>query len=117
MPVCLALQGSIFLTIGYHQLEGSRVPLKKPFAILEKDTSEGSTGYQVGSVGGVLSWRPPQVRVVARGMVTVLPWPCPSTNWEYSQSSMPTNQQVVGVVREKYKFSARPRPLISKPRA
>ncbi|KAL6780557.1 hypothetical protein ACKKBF_B12635 [Auxenochlorella protothecoides x Auxenochlorella symbiontica] len=62
--------GSIFLTIGYHQLEGSRVPLKKPFAILEKDTSEGSTGYQV-----------------------------------------------VGVVREKYKFSARPRPLISKPRA
>ena len=26
---------SVYLTIGYHQLEGKRVPLKKPSAILD----------------------------------------------------------------------------------
>eukprot|EP00877_Chromochloris_zofingiensis_P000855 jgi/Chrzof1/10770/Cz05g11170.t1 len=40
------------LTIGYHQLEGKRVPLKKPIAILEKDNndSSGNTKYNVVGV-------------------------------------------------------------------
>ncbi|KAL4452232.1 hypothetical protein ABPG75_007894 [Micractinium tetrahymenae] len=62
--------GSVLLTIGYHQLEGKRVELKKPFAVLDRTSSEegGSTGFKV-----------------------------------------------IGVVREKILFKARPRALITKP--
>ncbi|GLC46605.1 hypothetical protein PLESTM_001896000 [Pleodorina starrii] len=43
------------LTIGYHQLEGKRVPLKKPLAILSKSGStshagDTSTSYEVVGV-------------------------------------------------------------------
>ena len=38
---------SIFLTIGYHQLEGKRVSLKKPFAILETQRDPEHSGQHV----------------------------------------------------------------------
>lgn len=41
--LCLpSLQGSVLLTIGYHQLEGKRMELKKPFAVLDRVTGSGS---------------------------------------------------------------------------
>jgi hypothetical protein len=68
-------QGTLFLTIGYHQLEGKVQTLKKPLAVLSK--VGGSSGD--GGSGGA------------------------------------TEYKVVGVVREKYLFKARPKPQISKP--
>ena len=38
---------SFHLTIGYHQLEGKRVPLKKPFAILETQHDSEHSGQHV----------------------------------------------------------------------
>ncbi|EFN54833.1 hypothetical protein CHLNCDRAFT_134854 [Chlorella variabilis] len=62
--------GAVMLTIGYHQLEGKRMELKKPFAVLDRvaDAEGHSTEYKV-----------------------------------------------IGVVREKILFKARPRALITKP--
>ncbi|KAI7838182.1 hypothetical protein COHA_008030 [Chlorella ohadii] len=67
--------GSVLLTIGYHQLEGKRMELKKPFAVLDRVTGSGSG--------------------------------------EEGQDS--TQYKVIGVVREKILFKARPRALITKP--
>ena len=39
--------GSVFLTIGYHQLEGKRMPLKKPLAVLEQERSGEELSYKV----------------------------------------------------------------------
>ena len=38
---------SIHLTIGYHQLEGKRVSLKKPFAILETQCDSEHSGQHI----------------------------------------------------------------------
>lgn len=35
-PLCLQDKNVVQLVIGYHQLEGKRVALKKPFVILDK---------------------------------------------------------------------------------
>ena len=32
------------MTIGYHQLEGKRVELKKPFAVLDRHVAEAAVG-------------------------------------------------------------------------
>lgn len=42
--------GVIQLTIGYHQLEGKKVPLKKPVAILDKVAGSDGTRYQARAV-------------------------------------------------------------------
>ncbi len=39
----------MLLTIGYHQLEGKRLPLKKPLAVLEQEGSGEGLGYKVRS--------------------------------------------------------------------
>ncbi|GAQ87924.1 hypothetical protein KFL_003880060 [Klebsormidium nitens] len=65
------------LRIGYHELEGSRVVLKKALAVLRKIKLPPTAGQQIE--GG-------------------------STRFD-----------VVGVIRQKYLFKTRPRPLISKP--
>ena len=42
--------GSVLLNIGYHQLEGKKLPLKKPLAVLEREP--GATqglSYKVNS--------------------------------------------------------------------
>jgi hypothetical protein len=43
------LQGSVTLTIGYHQLEGKRVEVKKPLVVLDKvaDSEGQGTQYKV----------------------------------------------------------------------
>jgi chromosome transmission fidelity protein 8 len=44
---------TVVMTVGYHQLEGKRVPLKKPLAIMEKTEEsqpEGGVGYVVVGV-------------------------------------------------------------------
>ncbi|GAB4819033.1 hypothetical protein N2152v2_006079 [Parachlorella kessleri] len=61
--------GSVLLSIGYHQLEGKKLPLKKPLAVLERE-------------------------------------PAATQGLTY---------KVLGVVRDKYMFKARPRALITKP--
>ena len=41
----LPMQGAVMLTIGYHQLEGKRIELKKPFAVLDLvAAAEGQAG-------------------------------------------------------------------------
>jgi hypothetical protein len=43
-PCCTPQKaGKVQLTIGYHLLEGKRVPLKKPFAVLEKVATSEDT--------------------------------------------------------------------------
>ncbi|KAF5843339.1 chromosome transmission fidelity protein 8 [Dunaliella salina] len=55
----VAVQGQkdvVRLTVGYHQLEGKRLDLKKPFAILQKQQQQSaeetgsSVSYQVAGV-------------------------------------------------------------------
>lgn len=69
------LQEKPILRIGYHELEGSRVVLKKALAVLRKIKLPPTAGQQ--TEGG-------------------------STGFD-----------VVGVIRQKYLFKTRPRPLIS----
>lgn len=77
---------SVKLTIGYHQLEGKRVPLKKPYAILDR----AAPGQQQQAE------QQPQQRE--------------------GQSALPhAGYKVIGVVRSKLLFKTRPRALISKP--
>jgi chromosome transmission fidelity protein 8 len=77
------MQGSVLLTIGYHQLEGQTVVLKKPLAVLSKTKALDDAEMEgIGNIGG-------------------------------EESSI--TYKVVGVVKEKYLFKARPRPLITKP--
>lgn len=42
------------LTIGYHQLEGTRVALKQPLLLLDKQPDASGTSYHVQ---GVVRWR------------------------------------------------------------
>ena len=46
-------QDTVVMTVGYHQLEGKRVPLKKPLAVMEKTEDshpDGGVGYSVVGV-------------------------------------------------------------------
>lgn len=48
------LQGAVLLTIGYHQLEGKRIELKKPFAVLDKvggGEEQGAAEYKASWLG------------------------------------------------------------------
>jgi hypothetical protein len=49
---CSLLQdGAVQLTIGHHQLQGKQMPLKKPFAMLERTATapQGIAEYRVGA--------------------------------------------------------------------
>lgn len=48
----LVQQGAIQLHIGYHQLEGKRVELKKPYAVLDKVAGPDGTPYFKARGGG-----------------------------------------------------------------
>ena len=76
------------LTIGYHQLEGKRVALKKPLAILER-VGAASAEEEGGAAA-------------AEGE---------------EQAPSAASYRVAGVLRHKVLFKARPRALISKPAA
>mmetsp|Transcript_72929 Transcript_72929/g.229541 ORF Transcript_72929/g.229541 Transcript_72929/m.229541 type:complete len:134 (-) Transcript_72929:91-492(-) len=46
--MCLSTQGGgLTMTIGYHQLDGKKVPLKKPLAILSKKKLGGEDSKEV----------------------------------------------------------------------
>lgn len=92
--------GTVFLTIGYHQLDGKVMDLKKPLLLLERreegevmgeDEAEAPPGYKAS--------RAPVRTGFTRGAFS-----CPNLL-----------RQVVGVLRKKYLFKNRPRALISKP--
>lgn len=115
LPVLARLhQGSVLLTIGYHQLEGKRMELKKPFAVLDRVAGSGSGSSEEGDEGTQYK--------VRRYLLGVRGCCCMSTNVTGNDqwcapccmclSLMP---QVIGVVREKILFKARPRALITKP--
>ena len=60
---------TLTLTIGYHQLEGKKMPLKKPLAILEKDEAKGGEGgiaYKA-SGRGLMGSRWPQEQLALAG--------------------------------------------------
>ena len=96
------VQGTILLTIGYHQLEGVLQPLKKPMAVLEKGPADesGDLGYKASTCRRPRSQR--GASQVGPAAATVPPPPSGLV-------------QVVAVVRHKYLFKARPRALITKP--
>lgn len=92
------------LMIGYHQLEGKKVALKKPFAILEKvevpnASQSGALHVQYQASGcGRLGACIPGARAPEQGLLPRTPL------------------QAVGVVRNKVLFKNRPTAVISKPR-
>ena len=115
--------------------------LKKPFAVLDRAAAgseeEGSAAYKVGQRGGgsgrpqAESWRCPATCSAAcaacADIQPALPLPlhCPaSCRGRLTAASCALRPppapprcclQVIGVVREKILFKARPRPLITKP--
>lgn len=107
------LQGAVMLTIGYHQLEGKRMELKKPFAVLDRvaDAEGHSTEYKVGRGAGAepstCPGRQCKLAVSGDSLITCV---CVT-----SATASPPLPQVIGVVREKILFKARPRALITKP--
>ncbi len=85
------------LQIGYHLLEGKKVPLKKPFVMLEKHVTEGEDGAV-------------QYHVSDRRLSVC----CDSLSHPVPVA---TNcHKAVGIVRNKILFKNRPTALISKPR-
>lgn len=93
---CMQKGDALSLTVGNHQLEGKKVALKKPFAILDPDGIETKGLCQSYKV-----------------------WPGWQHNvcWELfntSTTALPV-LQVIGMLHDKYLFKTRPRPLISKP--
>lgn len=92
------------LTVGYHQLEGKKVPLKKPLAILSKVQREGDQADAQQQ-----QQQEPSQPLQPQG-----------SNPEAMDVSQPqgtkqTAYEVLGVVRYQYLFKTRPRALISKP--
>jgi pyruvate/2-oxoglutarate dehydrogenase complex dihydrolipoamide acyltransferase (E2) component len=67
--VAVQSKDTVTLTIGYHQLEGKKVPLKKPLAVLERDEAkagEGGIAYKASiwcsPAGGLLRTGGPPAR-------------------------------------------------------
>jgi chromosome transmission fidelity protein 8 len=91
------------LMIGYHQLEGKKVALKKPFAILEK--VEVPNGSQSGAVHVQYQARAAQSACLIVCILGTSEPPCNTLD-----------SQAVGVVRNKILFKNRPTAVISKTR-
>ncbi|MEW5304782.1 MAG: hypothetical protein WDW36_007369 [Sanguina aurantia] len=91
---------AVQLTIGYHQMEGRWIPLKKPFAILQ--SSDGS-----GKAAGLCD--------TANQNTSGLQTNVEEGNTRQPHPSQAAAYAVVGVIRFKLLFKARPRALISKP--
>jgi chromosome transmission fidelity protein 8 len=88
------------LTVGIHCLEGSVVPLKKPFAVLEK---RGGRGAGAGADADAAA--------EAAGP------PFPSASPSLPALASPVRYEVIGVIRRKCLFKTRPRALITGPGA
>lgn len=98
---------SVKLTIGYHQLEGKRVPLKKPYAILDRaapaqpqHAEQQQAQQQAQQPRGEQPQGEQQQQQQQR---------------EGEAAQPHAGYMVIGVVRSKLLFKTRPRALISKP--
>ena len=107
----------MLLTIGYHQLEGKRMELKKPFAVLDRVAGSGSdeedqsgTQYKVRQLPKVHAAAAATLR--RHGPEHMPHKGATVSHWPHVFCPVP---QVIGVVREKILFKARPRALITKP--
>lgn len=99
---------SLQLTIGYHQMDGKRVPLKKPFAIMRKKVEQQAAA--VAAAGEPSSGQQQQqdgAHTDGDAAVVAAAGAAPA--------AASTSYEVIGVIRHKYLFKTRPRPLISKP--
>ena len=83
------------LTIANHQLEGKKVALKKPFAILQPEATDQAGLCQSYKVEPLFTQRLIHTPSLLPGLLCLT--------------------QVIGVLHDKYLFKTRPRPLISKP--
>lgn len=83
--LCRTSTSSYKLVIGYHEVEGTRVTLKKPLVILKKVKGVDDMEVDAGATGD----------------------PALST-------SAPVEMHVVGIIRHKLLFKSRPKALISK---
>jgi chromosome transmission fidelity protein 8 len=102
LPPTFQNPGGVELTVGIHCLEGSVVPLKKPFAVLEK-----RGGRDAGASGGGGADGDADPAGAASQ-----PSPSPS-----APLASPVRYEVVGVIRRKCLFKTRPRALITGPGA
>jgi hypothetical protein len=84
MAVTIYVQSTYKLVIGYHEVEGTRVTLKKPLVILKKVKGIDDMEVDAGATGD----------------------PALST-------SAPVEMHVVGIIRHKLLFKSRPKALIS----
>ncbi|GBG69977.1 hypothetical protein CBR_g4805 [Chara braunii] len=97
--MCATSPGSARLTIGYHQLEGKRVALKKPLVILKKKVSTLRSSSSTKAESEIhLS-----EEVGSQGEAQDKP----------ERSSV--EYLAIGVIKHKYLFKTRPRAIISKP--
>ena len=101
-PISFKTPGGVELTVGIHLLEGSIVPLKKPFAVLEKRGGRG--GDAENEAPGTSS---PAAHLSSSASPSAAP----------ASSTSPVSYEVVGVIRRKCLFKSRPRALISGPGA
>ena len=93
------------LTIGYHQLEGKIVTLKKPVAMLEKrqpDNMETEDDNQHS-----LTYEVCRLLLQSSTLVHI------ASSLRHQRAAVVL--QVVGVIRKKCIFKSRPKALISKP--
>ncbi|KAL2629457.1 hypothetical protein R1flu_014143 [Riccia fluitans] len=85
--LCKRPAGKFALTVGYHELEGTQVTLKKPMLVFksERQGLPDAERTEVGTIGT-------------------------DTQGEYK-----VELQVIGIIRQKLLFKNRPKALISKP--
>lgn len=95
-------QGTVYLTIGYHQLEGKVQPLKKPLAVLSKvdslqDASSGEpqTSYEVGALS-MQHPRPPTAMPTTPLTLLCLE-PSPDTGYRRGQREVPFQKQATSL--------------------
>ncbi|KAH7404696.1 hypothetical protein KP509_15G038800 [Ceratopteris richardii] len=85
---CYLLQEKYYFTIGYHELEGKKVSLKKPMLVLQKVLREDPIDVESSPV--VLSTQYP------------------------TQVQKTSELKAIGIIRHKILFKTRPKALISK---
>ncbi|KAI5056007.1 hypothetical protein GOP47_0029528 [Adiantum capillus-veneris] len=86
--LCRSQQDKYYLTIGYHELEGKKVSLKKPMLVLQK--------------------------LVKEEPMEIEPSPAIRATQYPKQVQRSVDLKVIGVIRHKILFKTRPKALISK---
>ncbi|GBF93486.1 hypothetical protein Rsub_06619 [Raphidocelis subcapitata] len=111
LQLSAASKDVVQLQVGYHLMEGKKVPLKKPLAILEKRSGGGSGGG--GGGGGMeVDGAGPSGR--ESGSAGGGGGGGGEEGAEEQQGAA-CSYEIIGVIRHKYLFKNRPKALISKP--